>query len=186
MFANGGRGHINPQAPTRQTVSLPRRAMEQMGFSVCCLACDAPDTPGTQRCRDCISSHNRTRERLLSGKAKTKAQRLAREQMSMLSDPGSYIFDDDHGEWMLEYKRLIDSHQEPAHGERSKGTTKPSKPWARKRSIIRDVANQNKWTNNPPNEEEIQEMRSLLKGDDGSEPMTWDDLINEIEEILED
>ena len=104
----------------------------------------------------------------------------------MLSDPGSHIFDDDHGEWMLEYKRLIDSHQAPAHGERSKGTNTASKTWARKRSIIRDVANQNKWTNNPPNEEEIQEMRSLLKGDDESEPMTWDDLINEIEEILED
>jgi len=160
--------------------------MEQMGFSVCCLVCDAPDVPGTQRCRECISNHNRVRESLLSGKAKTKAQRLAREQISMLADPGRHTFDDEHGEWMSEYKRLIDNHQGPVESERSKLATGEPKIGTRKRSIIRDVANQNKWAHNPPNEEEIVEMRTLLKDGDESEPMTWDDLINEIEEILDD
>ncbi|GIQ99305.1 MAG: hypothetical protein CM15mP6_3220 [Methanobacteriota archaeon] len=32
-------------------MSLPRRAMEQMGFSVCCLMCDAPDVAGSRDAR---------------------------------------------------------------------------------------------------------------------------------------
>ena len=81
-------------------MSLPRRAMEQMGFSVCCLMCDAPDVAGSERCKACIKGHTRARDRLTSGKARTKAQRLARELVTMISDPFNYIDDEIHGESM--------------------------------------------------------------------------------------
>ena len=45
-------------------MSLPRRAMEQMGFSICCLSCDAPDIAGSQRCKLCISSHVKVRDKI--------------------------------------------------------------------------------------------------------------------------
>jgi hypothetical protein len=66
-------------------MSLPRRAMEQMGFAVCCLTCDAADVAGSERCRVCIESHARARERLTSGPASSKAERLAREFVTMLA-----------------------------------------------------------------------------------------------------
>ena len=50
-----------------------------MGFSVCCLLCDAPDLSGTERCRNCISAHAKTREKLSLDIANTKSQRLVRE-----------------------------------------------------------------------------------------------------------
>ena len=93
-------------------MSLPRRAMEQMGFSVCCLMCDAADVPGSERCKACIKGHTRARDRLTSGKASTKAQRLARELVTMLSDPFSYIDDEIHGESMQYYSEIIREHQQ--------------------------------------------------------------------------
>tara|TARA_B100000959_G_C14940239_1_gene607478 strand:+ start:1474 stop:1788 length:315 start_codon:yes stop_codon:yes gene_type:complete len=104
----------------------------------------------------------------------------------MLADPDSYIFDNDHGEWMGKYKQLVEHHQGPDSTERGNPTGNERKPGNRKRSIIRDVANQSQWASNPPNEDEIREMRMLLKDGDESGPMSWDDLIEEIDEILED
>ena len=92
-------------------MSLPRRAMEQMGFVGCCLTCDAPDIAGTERCRQCIDSHARARDKLTTGPASTKAERLAREQVTMLADPSKHIDDSEHGDFMLGYVRLIEAHQ---------------------------------------------------------------------------
>ena len=91
-------------------MSMPRRAMEQMGFSICCLTCDAPDIAGSKRCRGCIASHTRARDRM-SGQATTKADRLSRELVTMLASPASYIDDTEHGELMLHYVTLISEHQ---------------------------------------------------------------------------
>ena len=67
------------------------------------------DIPG---CKVCIQKHSATRERLTTGKAKTKAQRLAREMISMLADPFSHVGHDVHGEWMLNYSEMIADHQQ--------------------------------------------------------------------------
>ncbi|MAH99007.1 MAG: hypothetical protein CMA12_06660 [Euryarchaeota archaeon] len=166
-------------------MSLPRRAMEQMGFSICCLNCDAPDIAGSHRCKVCIEKHSVTRERLTTGKAKTKAQRLAREMTSMLADPFSYIDDDIHGKWMLNYSEMIAEHQyNPEKTGQKRTVTRPR--ISRKRSLIREISNKNEWLENPPDEIQISEMRKILRGNESKQPMTWDDLISEIEEMLEE
>ena len=165
-------------------MSLPRRAMEQMGFSVCCLMCDAPDVAGSTRCKECIKGHTRARDRLTSGKARTKAQRLARELITMLADPFGHTEDDIHGEWMQTYSEMIHEHQHDPEkgGERRLRSQRLS----RKTSLIREVGNKNKWVENPPDESQMEEMREILRDGDSKPPMTWDDLISEIEEMLDD
>ncbi len=167
-------------------MSLPRRAMEQMGFSICCLLCDAPDIPGSSRCKSCISSHTSARQRLSSGRAVRKAERLARELLAMLADPTSFVDHDDHGKWMQHYSDLIQDHQ---HDPSSKDQPRVE-PYRgtnhRKRSLIGEIANQNRWADVPPDESEITEMKEILRGGDSEGRMTWDDLISEIEGLLED
>ncbi len=160
--------------------------MEQMGFSICCLSCDAPDIPGLTRCKACIQTHSRTRDRLTSGKARTKAQRLARELITMLSDPFSHIEDENHGKWMQTYSDMIQDHQyNPEKDDRDQRTAHRSRI-SRKRSLISEVANQNRWRKAPPDDAQIEEMRQILRDGDANRPMTWDDLISEIEDMLED
>ena len=160
--------------------------MEQMGFSLCCLNCDAPDIPGSDRCKACIQSHTKARDRLMSGKSRTKAQRLAREMVTMLADPFSHIDDDDHGKWMEMYAELIRQHQfDPVSDDKDQRTVHRLR-LSRKKSLIRDVANQNKWSDRPPDELEINEMRELLRDGESTPPMTWADLISEIEGMLEE
>lgn len=166
-------------------MSLPRRAMEQMGFSICCLSCDAPDVAGLARCKSCMEGHARYRERLTIGKATTKAQRLAREFVTMLADPAEHLDDDVHGKWMERYSLLINEHEFDPDPNKARATVQRARV-SRKTSVIRDVANQNKWTDNPPDEAEIDEMLAAFGGRKEEAPMTWDDLISEIEEMLED
>ena len=165
-------------------VSLPRRAMEQMGFSVCCLMCDAPDVAGTERCKVCIKGHTRARDRLTSGKARTKAQSLARELVTMLSDPFGYIEDEIHGESMQYYSDIIREHQQDSDNPTPK--RERSLRLSRKTSLIREVANQNRWLDKPPDEDQIEEMREILRDGDARPPLTWVELIAEIEDMLDD
>jgi len=128
--------------------------------------------------------HTRARDRLTSGKASTKAQRLARELVTMLSDPFSYIDDEIHGEWMQNYSEIIREHQQDP--DQPAERRKRSQRLSRKTSLIREVANQNMWADKPPDEDQIEEMREILRDGDASPPMTWDDLIAEIEGMLDD
>tara|TARA_Y100000588_G_scaffold320521_2_gene351157 strand:- start:8128 stop:8496 length:369 start_codon:yes stop_codon:yes gene_type:complete len=122
----------------------------------------------------------------MSGKSRTKAQRLAREMVTMLADPFSHIDDDDHGKWMEMYAELIRQHQfDPVSDDKDQRTVHRLR-LSRKKSLIRDVANQNKWSDRPPDELEINEMRELLRDGESKPPMTWDDLISEIEGMLEE
>ena len=158
--------------------------MEQMGFSVCCLMCDAPDVAGSERCKSCIRGHTRARDRLTSGKARTKAQRLARELVTMLSDPFSYIDDEIHGESMQYYSEIIREHQQDP--DKPTPRLERSQRLSRKTSLIREVANKNRWLHKPPDEEQIEEMREILRDGDVRPPLTWDELITEIEDMLDD
>ena len=103
----------------------------------------------------------------------------------MLADPFSYIDDDTHGKWMQKYSEMVREHQhdpEKTGGERRSRSQRLS----RKTSLIRDVANKNKWAENPPDETQMEEMREILRDGDAKPPMTWDDLIAEIEDMLDD
>ena len=169
-------------------MSLPRRAMEQMGFAICCLTCDAPDIPGSERCRQCIDSHAKAREKLTSGPATTKAERLAREQVTMLAEPSKYIDDSEHGEFMLNYVRLIDAHQgveqvitmEQVEARFAAQRAKKDK------SIIRKVANQNPWAESAPDAEEREEMLQMFGTTTRPEAPTWEDLLDEVGELLDE
>ena len=175
--------------PDRYTpMSLPRRAMEQMGFSICCLTCDAPDIPGTERCKGCIESHARARDKLTTGPATTKAERLAREQVTMLADPNKYIDDNDHGDFMLNYLRLIDSHRgieevitmEQVEARFAAQRSKKDK------SLIREVANQNQWTKKAPDADERKEMLEIFGEAKSPDVPSWDDLLEEVGELLDE
>jgi hypothetical protein len=147
--------------------------------------CDAPDVTGSNRCKECINRHTRARDRLTTGKARTKAQRLARELVTMLADPFSHIDDDTHGKWMQSYSEMIRDHQHNP-GKTGDERRSRSKRLSRKTSLIQDVANKNKWAAKPPDETQMEEMREILRDGDAKPPMTWDDLIAEIEEMLDD
>ena len=168
------------------SMSLPRRAMEQMGFAVCCLSCDAPDIAGTERCRGCIESHAKARDKLTSGPATTKAERLAREQVTMLADPSRYIDDNEHGNFMLNYVRLIDAHQgkeEVITMEQIEARFAAQRA-KKDRSLIREVANQNPWAERAPDAEEREEMLQMFGTAKRPEAPTWDDLLDEVGDCL--
>ncbi len=166
-------------------MSLPRRAMEQMGMSLCCLACDASDVAGLPRCKTCMDSHAKARDKLTVGKATTKAQRLARELVTMIAEPSNYTNDDDHGKWMERYSSLINDHEYDPSTKQLRRTVSRART-SRKSSIIRDVANQNKWADSPPDQDEIEEFKATFGGMSNERPMSWDDLIAEIEGMLEE
>ena len=56
----------------------------------------------------------------------------------------------------------------------------------RKTSLIREVANENRWLDKPPDEDQIEEMREILRDGDARPPLTWVELITEIEDMLDD
>ncbi len=169
-------------------MSLPRRAMEQMGFTVCCLTCDAADVAGSERCRVCIESHARAREKLTSGPATSKAERLAREFVTMLAEPSKHIDDTIHGESMLVYQRLIDAHQGIEEATTIEQVEARFARQRRKqdRSLIKDVANQSPWAKRPPDAAEREEMLAMFGVEKPQEVPTWEDLIAEIGELLEE
>ena len=168
-------------------MSLPRSAMNTMGFSVCCLCCDEPDVSGSERCRSCIKSHSKTRERL-SKQAVSKADRLSRELVTLLSDPASHIDDSTHGKMMIHYATLIDKHQGTAPASTAEEMFEVFEKLKSKseKSLIRDVANQNPWQNVELDAEQREEMLSRLSSDAPDDITSWDELLAQVEEFLEE
>ena len=132
-----------------------------------------------------MDSHANAREQLTVGKATTKAQRLARELVTMLADPSNHTNDDDHGKWMEHYSSLINDHEYDPSSKQARTTVRRARV-SRKSSIIRDVANQNKWVENPPDQNEIEGIIAAFGGPSNERPMSWDELIAEIEGMLEE
>ena len=157
-----------------------------MGFSVCCLCCDEPDVAGSERCRSCIASHSRTRERL-STQATSKADRLAREFVTMLSNPAAHTEDPTHGEMMIHYSSLIDAHQgqAPAKTIEEMVAVFERQRNKRQRSLIRDVANQNEWNDVKLDAEQREEMLAKITGERPKHIPSWEELLSEVEELLE-
>jgi len=170
-------------------MSLPRRAMEQMGFSICCLSCDAPDIAGSQRCRDCISSHVKVRDKISSGVATSKADRLSREFVTMLANPTDFIENTVHSETMSYYKSLIDKHQGKSQPKTAEEVQERFELQRKKpeKSLIRDVASNRKRSTEALNSAEIEEL--LMKISD-KPPVTfseyWEELLQDVNELLDE
>ena len=170
-------------------MSLPRRAMEQMGFSVCCLSCDAPDIAGSQRCKSCISSHVKVRDKISSGPAITKADRLSREFVTMLANPSNFIENSEHSVTMTYYKSLIDEHQGKSQPKTAQEVKERFEKQRKKkeRSLIRDVASNRKRSSEVLDSKEIEEL--LLKISDQSPEASesyWEELLEDVNELLEE
>lgn len=123
-------------------MSLPRQAMQQMGFAICCLLCDAPDTEGSKRCKDCISTHKKVRDRI-SGDVSGPIEQLAKDLMAFTTEPHRHDHDPVHGPFLKEAARLLASHQgqrpPPTEQEISQAFEIAKK--TSRRNIIREIAN---------------------------------------------
>jgi len=56
----------------------------------------------------------------------------------------------------------------------------------RKSSLIRDVANQNEWNDVELTEEQREEMLAKITGEKPRHIPTWEELLAEVEELLEE
>ena len=166
---------------------MPRRAMEQMGFSICCLTCDAPDVTGSSRCRSCIAAHTRARDRM-SGQATSKADRLSRELVTMLASPAKYIDDTEHGELMLHYVTLISQHQGTVSAKTQEEVEEMFRRQRRhkKASLLDKRRQKSSWWGTKLQPDEMEELLSLIDGGKRKEVPTWDALLEEVGEMLDE
>ena len=142
-------------------MSLPRRAMSDMGLAVCCLMCDAPDDPGSARCKACITQHGKVRERLARGD--DVVSRWGQELLAMVGNPHQYDHDGVHGEVLQGYVRLLTEHEGPRAAPTQEEidalfAAARARP---KGSLIRDMANRNPWKDAPPSP---QSARAISEG----------------------
>lgn len=147
-------------------MSLPRRAMQEMGLAICCLLCDAPDEAGSARCRACIGAHERARERISRDRG-GPIEQLGRDLLAYSSEPDRHDHHEIHGPMMREYGRLLTGHA----GERPPPTQDEVEALfeeAREkvqRNALRDAANQNPWSDVPPEPADAREMLRRLPND---------------------
>lgn len=161
--------------------------MEQMGFSICCLTCDAPDVTGSSRCRSCIAAHTRARDRM-SGQATSKADRLSRELVTMLASPAKYIDDTEHGELMLHYVTLISQHQGTVSAKTQEEVEEMFRRQRRhkKASLLDKRRRKTSWWGTKLQPDEMEELLSLIDGGKRKEVPTWDALLEEVGDMLDE
>ena len=141
-------------------MSMPRKAMQELGFQACCLRCDAPDEAGTSRCSPCIQHHRSIREVIAAAPADDPLYQLAKELMAMAAEPHRYDHDEVHGASLLQQQRLaaalVDAPPKPD------GLTVAQlfdqQRSSSKSNALRDVGNQNPWKDAPMEAKEAQEM----------------------------
>ena len=106
----------------------------------------------------------------------------------MLSDPASHIDDSTHGKMMIHYATLIDKHQGTAPASTAEEMFDVYEKLKSKseKSLIRDVANQNPWQNVELDAEQREEMLSRLSSDAPDDITSWDELLAQVEEFLEE
>ena len=143
-------------------MSLPRRAMSDMGLAICCLMCDAPDDVGSARCKACITQHGKVRERLARGD--DAISRWGRELLAMMANPDQYDFDTVHGEVLQGYVRLLTEHEGPrvAPTQEEIDSLFAAARARPKGSLIRDMANRNPWKDSPPSVQSAREMSDKI------------------------
>ena len=133
-------------------MSMPRRAMKNMGLQACCLRCDEADDAGSMRCKTCIGHHESMRDRIAKAPPDDAFYQFAKELLTMAAAPHRFDNDPIHGRTLEEQQILA-----------SKLVTKPSpiteedivetfqqQRSAKKSNLLQAVANKNQWKNSPP------------------------------------
>ena len=133
-------------------MSMPRRAMKNMGLQACCLRCDEPDDAGSIRCKTCIGHHESMRDRIAKAPPDDAFYQFAKELLTMAAAPHRFDNDPVHGRTLEEQQILA-----------SKLVTKPSpiteedivetfqqQRSTKKSNLLQEVANKNQWKNSPP------------------------------------
>lgn len=133
-------------------MSMPRRAMKELGLQACCLRCDEVDVIGSQRCKGCISHHRNVRELIAAAATEDELFQFAKELVAMAASPHRHDHDEIHGETLLEQQRLAAAliTATPLPTSEEVGDLFASQRNSEKTNIIRDVANQNPWKNAAP------------------------------------
>ena len=141
-------------------MSMPRKAMQELGFQACCLRCDAPDESGVARCSGCIQHHRNVRETIASAAPDDPLYQLAKEIMAMAAEPHRYDHDEVHGPSLMDQQRLAGglvgtpikrTQQDVAMVFQAQRETE-------KANALRDIGNQNPWKDAPMEAQEAKEM----------------------------
>lgn len=152
-------------------MSMPRRAMKEMGFQACCLRCDAEDVAATSRCKKCISRHVGVRDELAKISHDDPFSQFAKELLVMAAEPHRHDHDEIHGPALLEQQRLAAGLSAPVQQQTLDDVLSvfDNQKKQRKVNILRDVANQNEWVDRPPTSEQREEILEVFGGEDHSD-----------------
>jgi hypothetical protein len=145
-------------------MSMPRKAMKEMGLQVCCLMCDAQDIAGSERCKHCISQHSSARHAIDSAPPESKIRQLGEELFQMIANPHLWDHDEIHGNHLRNYQFLAGQLTNPKEPDTVENIAKLFAKQKEKKdvSLIRDFANQNPWKHKPPTASEIVELSEDL------------------------
>jgi len=149
-------------------MAMPRRAMKDLGFQACCLRCDAPDEVGTERCRSCITHHQRVRDDIAKAPQNDVLYQFARDLLAMAANPGRYDNDDVHGPTLLQQQRLANELSDPQEEVTSEDIEDIFALQAsqEKSNIVQSIGNQNPWKDELPAEEVLNRMSESLEAED--------------------
>jgi hypothetical protein len=87
-------------------MSMPRRAMKEMGFQACCLLCDASDEGAMDRCKSCIGHHRGVRDLLAKAPVDSSLYQFAKEILMMAAAPHRHDHDEVHGPALTHQQQL--------------------------------------------------------------------------------
>ena len=136
-------------------MSMPRRAMKDMGMQGCCLRCDEPDQKGSLRCKKCIGHHMKIREEIAKASPDDALYQFAKELLAMIVAPHRYDNDSVHGPALEEQQRLAATYvpQGDEQTEQDVFDVFETQKNITKTNIIQNIANKNKWKDQPPEPE---------------------------------
>ena len=141
-------------------MSMPRKAMQALGFQACCLRCDAPDDGGMARCSGCIQHHRTVRETIAAAPPDDPLFQFAKELMAMAAAPHRYSHDEVHGASLIEQQRLAAALTDapPPRTEEDVVALFEEQRNVVKTNVLREIGNQNPWKDKAPEAKEAQEM----------------------------
>ena len=136
-------------------MSMPRRAMKDMGMQACCLRCDEPDQKGSSRCKKCIGHHMKIREEIAKASPDDPLYQFAKELLAMIVAPHRFDTDPVHGPMLEEQQRLAAEYvpQGEEQTEQDIFDVFETQKGKTKTNIIQNVANKNEWKDQPPDPE---------------------------------
>lgn len=136
-------------------MSMPRRAMKDMGMQACCLRCNEPDQKGSSRCKKCIGHHMKIREEIAKASPDDPLYQFAKELLAMIVAPHRYDSDLVHGPALEEQQQLAAAYapQGKEQTEQDVFDVFETQKGKIKTNIIQNVANKNEWKDQPPEPE---------------------------------